>query len=234
MAKTMNVKVLNVVKSTAQWASETTIISKGLLCVEMTTDGKTMIKIGDGVKTYSQLPYIVDGSFSISDYYTSEQTDSAISDAISALGNIIHIKGVKASAGELPTEGNTIGDMWFVNVGDPKTSDDYAEYVWTEGNKWEFIGRVASEVDLSDYAKTTYVDGLVETINNRISALETSSHTHTNKEILDQITAPFTTEDKTKLDGLENYDDTALAARVTAIEADYIKSTDDLTLNCML
>ena len=122
----------------------------------------------------------------------------------------------------------------FVNVGDPKTSDDYAEYVWTEGNKWEFIGRVASEVDLSDYAKTTYVDGLVEEINNRISALETSSHTHTNKEILDQITAPFTTEDKTKLDSLENYDDTALAGRVTAIEADYIKSTDDLTLNCML
>ena len=47
-------------------------------------------------------------------------------------------------------------------------------------------------------------------------------------------TEDFTTELKNKLDGLENYDDTALAQRVTDIEADYIKSTDTLVLNCSI
>lgn len=47
-------------------------------------------------------------------------------------------------------------------------------------------------------------------------------------------TEDFTTELKNKLEGLENYDDTALTGRVAAIEADYIKSTDTLVLNCSI
>ena len=39
---------------------------------------------------------------------------------------------------------------------------------------------------------------------------------------------------KNRLNSLENYDDTALTARVTAIEGDYIKSTDKLILNCSI
>ena len=31
------------------------------------------------------------------------------------------------------------------------------------------------------------------------------AHQHSNKEILDNITAPYTTEEKTKLAGLSNY-----------------------------
>lgn len=296
MAKEMNVKVLHVCKTTAQWSTESTIISKGLLCVEFTTDGKTLVKIGDGVKNFAQLPYITDGSFSISDYYTSVETDEKITDAIAALGNIIRIMGVKSSVSELPASDNTIGDLYFVGTADD-TTDSYTEYVWTAGNKWEYLGKVQTEVDLSDYAKISYVDGLVETINNRLTSLESASHTHDNKSVLDATTASFTTKekeklsnieegannytlptasattlggikvgtnlsidsegvlsatdttyeeattskaglmsatDKAKLDGLENYDDTKLSNRVSAIEADYIKSTDDLILNCKL
>ena len=47
-------------------------------------------------------------------------------------------------------------------------------------------------------------------------------------------TEDFTTELKNRLNSLENYDDTALAQRVTDIEADYIKSTDTLVLNCSI
>ena len=49
-------------------------------------------------------------------------------------------------------------------------------------------------VDLSDYAKISYVDA--------------HTHTHDNQSVLDQITAPFTVDDKTKLDSIhvKDYD----------------------------
>lgn len=265
--KAMSARVLNVTNTPSAWAAETKVIPKGLLCVEIGTDGKTMIKIGDGVKTYPNLPYVIDGSFSISDYYTSTETDEKISAAITALGTIIHIKGIKPTVEELPKTDNEIGDLWFVGTVSENSVDDFSEYIWTEGNRWEFVGRVQTEVDLTDYAKTSYVDGEIKKVVDRVTALESKSHDHTNKSILDGTTESFTTELKNKLDAIDananKYelptasstvlggvkigtnltidengvlssitDTEALEKRVKAIEDDYIKSTDELTLNC--
>lgn len=46
-----------------------------------------------------------------------------------------------------------------------------------------------------------------EQLQKEIGQLELKSHTHSNQSILDQTTASFTSNDKTKLDGLSNYDD---------------------------
>lgn len=62
-----NSKVLHVTKTTEEWASVTTVIDKGLLCVETTTDGKTKAKIGDGTNTFADLPYLQDGTINIDD-----------------------------------------------------------------------------------------------------------------------------------------------------------------------
>lgn len=235
--KTLNVKVLHVVKTTSQWSTETSVIPKGLLCIEFTGNGQTMAKVGDGVKTYMQLPYLSDGNINIADYYTKTETDSKVDSALNefkaSLGQIIKIKGVKTSESDLPSTGNEVGDLWFVGTAD-ETTDSYSEYVWTTANKWEYLGRISTEVNLSGYATITYVDGKLKTINDRLDALETDKHTHTNQSVLDGTTASYTTEEKTKLAGLSNYDDTALSARVKTIEDDYIKSTDTLILNCTL
>ena len=61
-SKTMSTKVLNVCKTTEQWATESAVISKGLLCIEFTTDGKTLAKVGDGINPYSTLAYVADTS----------------------------------------------------------------------------------------------------------------------------------------------------------------------------
>lgn len=164
-------KVLNVCKTTEQWAAVDSVISKGLLCVEFTTDGKTKVKMGDGAKAWATLPYITDGTFDIADYYTSEQTDTAIDNKIATLGTIIRIKGVKASFDELPAEGNIVGDLWFVGTLSGESQDSYSEYIWTTDNKWEFIGKSAGG-DLSEYAKITYVDGKIEEVTNRLTAVE--------------------------------------------------------------
>ena len=126
----MTAKVLNVAKTTAQWADNDVkdiVISKGLICVEYKTDGTTWVKIGDAVHKFAELPYITDG-------------------AIGSLGNIFTVKGVVAEVSDLPATGNKVGDVYFVGNSSAAGTDKYAEYVWTSGNTWEFIGQVAAEV----------------------------------------------------------------------------------------
>lgn len=234
--KTMSAVVLQVVKTTAEWGQVTDVIKKGLLCIETTTSGAVRAKVGDGTNTFAKLKYLQDGTITISNYYTKAQTDSAISTAIGKLGNIMTVKGVKTAVSELPATGNKVGDVYLVSLasGDASTNDAYAEYVWTEASKWEYMGNVQKEVDLSDYAKTADVKKTTDALGERITTLEGASHTHANKTVLDATTASFTTALKTKYDALKNYDDTALKARVKAIEDDYIKSTDVLELQCTL
>lgn len=168
----MDVKVLNVVKTTAQWAAETSIISKGFLCVEFTTDNTVLVKIGDGTKTYADLPYVSDGSFVISDYYTKTETDEAISDAITGIGKVLKIKGVKATVAELPATDNEVGDLWFVGTATEESTDSFSEYIWTDAGAWEFLGRVQTEVDLSGYATTTYVTNEIKKVTDSIDAID--------------------------------------------------------------
>lgn len=58
----MNIKILQVVKTTAEWAAweeanPTKTIDKGVVCFETTTNGEVLQKVGDGSHTFSQLPY---------------------------------------------------------------------------------------------------------------------------------------------------------------------------------
>jgi len=48
------------------------------------------------------------------------------------------------------------------------------------------------------------------TARKEIETLKQSTHTHSNKDVLDNTTASYTTEEKTKLAGLNNYDDTEI------------------------
>lgn len=59
--KVVKAKVLQVAYTTAQWAAAETaakVISKGQIVAELTTGGKTKLKMGDGVNTFANLPYI--------------------------------------------------------------------------------------------------------------------------------------------------------------------------------
>lgn len=195
----------HVVKTTAQWESQSFeywIIPRGVLCVELTPDKKTKIKIGEGNKIYSQLPYI-NSETDLSDYYTKEEIDNIL-----ALLNFVAIPSTEIypTKESLPQTGNRQGDLRFVlNPG----GDPYS-YLWFN-NKWIQVGGV----DLSEYAKKSEV-------NPRLNALELKAHTHANKSVLDRLTgnviddshrhsnknvldattAPYTTQDKATLDGL--------------------------------
>lgn len=160
----------------------------------------------------------------ITKYYTSEETDSAIGNAVASLGNVITVKGVKSTEGELPTDGNNAGDLWFVGT-DGETTDSFSEYVWTSAGAWEFLGRVQTEVDLSDYATITYVDGKVTTINGHLTDLKTDSHTHANATVLNATTASYTTAEKTKLAGIaEGANKTVVDAALSATSTNPVQN----------
>ena len=182
---TMNVKVVNVVKSTIEWGQISDVITKGVLCVETTADNKVKIKVGDGAKTYDALPYA--SEVDLSDYSTTAQVTQAINDAIAALGNLMTVKGVVATKDELPVEDNKVGDVYFVGA-DGDTGDSYAEYVWTEAGKWEYIGQIQT-TDLSEYYKKSEVNTLLD---NKVD-VEAGKGLSAND---------FTNELKAKLDGI--------------------------------
>ena len=213
-------------RTTAQWGTVSRVIPKGFVCVELTTDGKCKMKCGDGVQTFADLPY-VGGDLDITEinnaittaltnYYTKTETDNAISEAIGNLGTLFRFKGRVDTVDDLPASDNQQGDVYLVGA---ESASEFAEYYWT-GTFFDYMGKTTS-IDLTEYYKKSEVDNL---LNGKVDKVEGKGLS----------TEDFTTELKNRLNSLENYDDTALATRVAAIEGDYIKSTDKLILNCSI
>lgn len=211
MADSQNVKydhIDHIVRTKEQWddrAIANYAIPRGVLCIELTSKTETRLKIGEGDKFYKQLPYVGGDSGDLSNYYTKQEVDNIIANL-----NFMSIASTRIydSKSQLPLNGNKLGDLRFVRG--KELTDDPSEYLWN-GNKWIQIGGYA-DIDLSKYVTR-------EEIMPRIQNLERSSHTHSNKSILDQITAAYTTEEKTKLAELKNYDDTKIKQDISALQS---------------
>lgn len=83
--------------------------------------------------------------------------------AIKGLGIVFRIKGSKQLAAELPSTGNTLGDVWYV-------SDESVGYIWLNDgtrDRWEQLGlpidltSYALKSDLEDCAKKTDLNDYV-------------------------------------------------------------------------
>lgn len=134
--------------------------------------------------TKASVPTKVSQLANDSTYQTKNDMDAAISAAVnSAIASVMTYKGTKATVGELPVDGNKLGDVWHVTA-------DTAEYAW-DGTKWEVLG---STMDVS----IAWDD-----ITGKPSEFTPAQHTH---DAATTDTAGFmSAKDKTKLDGLNNY-----------------------------
>ena len=190
---TFNDSHQHVVKTTAQWgerAVEYWVVPRGCLCVELTPEGKTKLKVGEGSKYFSQLPYICDHG-DLSNYYTKEEIDTLFNNL-----NRMAIVSTDEydSKDDLPLTDNKLGDVRFVKSDD----EDPTIFIWN-GTKWI---STKSDTDLSDYVTKSEFN----VVKDKVDEIYPKVHTHANKDILDGITQA----DRDKFDSLHNYDDTEI------------------------
>ena len=200
----MSDSLMHIVKTSAQWEDRSIKylpIPRGCLCVELTASKKTKIKIGEGDKYYSLLPY-VDGECDLSQYYTKEEINNLLNNL-----NRMAIMSTEEypEKEDLPLVNNKLGDVRFVKSSSPSLKLDPDIYLWN-GHKWIFVGYDLVDIDLSQFIKREEFEPIVEKVNEMYPKM----HTHENKDILDRVEEPYTTAEKDKLESLENYDDTEI------------------------
>ena len=99
---------------------------------------------------------------------------------------------IPTKTSELTNDSNYVSDDNYVHTDNNYTTTD-KNSVATIGNKVDKVeGKGLSANDLTDELKLDYDDAVLQ------------AHTHSNKTILDNTTASYTAEEKTKLSGIEN------------------------------
>lgn len=143
-----------------------------------------------------------------------------------------------------------------------KKMSDYSRYLYrksksnTGGGGGDANTYTKAEIDAKDAAVKSVADkaqgtadGAVSvnnTQNTQIAALQKSAHTHSNKSVLDKIEQPYTTAERDKLAGLENYTHPTYTAHAKGFykfasdgeghvtDVDYVDETDLYNLGCAI
>lgn len=130
IAEGAQVNVVTNASSTGSGATQTMTVSKG--STNYTTYTKAALDSSLGAKADA------------SNVYTKAEIDQKLTGAMD-------YKGTKATVGDLPSSGNTTGDVWHVTA-------DGSEWAWN-GSAWEELG---TAVDLSGYVEESEI-GLATT-----------------------------------------------------------------------
>lgn len=99
------------------------------------------------------------------------------------IASAYNYKGSKNTYAELPTSGNTVGDVWNV-------ATDGMNYAWT-GSEWDALG---GTVDLSGYVTTAAMNTALANKVDKVTGkgLSTNDYTTAEKEKLAGLSAPTT------------------------------------------
>lgn len=236
--KTLNIKIALVNKTTAEWAAETTVPFKSCPCVEFTTDGKTRLKIGDGVNVFADLPYISEDltAAAIISALTYTPLDSAkvgVAEGVASLD-----ANGKVPASQLPS---FVDDIIEVNGIDnaPETGETGKIYVDTATNKtYRWSGTAYIEIPASDIVTASEKNGYIKIngINVKVYEPVQADWNETDESnpafIKNKPTIPDVITIDTELS--ETSENAIQNKVVTAALAEKIDKTDILTLNCTL
>ncbi len=170
--KTLNVKVHFTSFTTAEWeTNKTKVLPKGFLGIEFTEDDKTLLKVGDGVKTWEALPYT--GAAIDEDSVT-----AALTNVVGAANGIAGLdESGKVPAEQLPSYVDDVIEGYFDTGSgkfykeESKTTEITGEtgkiYVnITDGKCYRWGGTIF--VEISSNVEITIDDTLSETSTNAI------------------------------------------------------------------
>lgn len=238
MTKTIQATVKNRTDTAANWTQKNPVLAEGEIIVVQTNAGETRLKIGDGVKTFTQLPYTDEQIYNNVVTSVNGQTgdvtlandSKSLGLASAAVGQIPKIKAVDSNG--VPTEWEA-ADM--ASGADGKSAYAYAVEGGYTGTEEEFTEKLAEEIPTVDDTLTQSGQAAdASVIGNRLSALSEEIVTTSESKVAAHNTGTDTHSDirlliqglTDRLNALADSDDTTLD-QLSEVVA-YIKSNRSL------
>ena len=145
--RVLDIKLTLYTDSDTNWAASQKIITKGVPCVEFTADGKTKLKVGDGRKIFSALPYVGDvNAETLSEVITKETITEIFTPEI---------------MNELLTKAMITAALGYTPLDEDKFKTDYTDKVGVAGGLATLDN--AGQVPASQLP--SYVDDVIEVDN---------------------------------------------------------------------
>lgn len=150
-------------KTTEQWAADTEVQTKGSACVEFTTDGKTKLKIGDGVNTFADLPYIGGDELTLSAIVAALGYTPADSAKIGVANGMASLDASgKVPADQLPSFVDDVVEVANISAA-PETGESGKIYVALDTGKcYRWSGTMYVEISSSDVVTASENNGYIK------------------------------------------------------------------------
>ena len=160
--QTLNTRIALKSDTTDNWAKSTLVLLKGEQAIEITESGAYKIKIGDGVKTFAELPYAT---------MTPEEISALIGDG--SVQNVTLASGANNGTLKLTVDGTTTDNIAVKGLGSAAYTNTSAYATAAQGTKADaampkaggtFTGTVTLAADPTDVLQPTtkqYVDAKI-------------------------------------------------------------------------
>lgn len=225
-------------KTTDEWEAETTVPFRGCPCVEFTTDGKTKLKIGDGINLYTVLPYVADELtaaliISALGYTPVDSSTVGVADGVASLDST-----GKVPAAQLPSFVDDVIEVEGIDNA-PTIGETDKIYVDTlTGRTYRWSGTSYVEISASDIITASENNGYIKVNGTDVKVYEPvqSDWSETdelspafikNKPIIPDSVVVDSALSETSTNAVQN-------KVVTAALSDKVDKADSLTLNCTL
>ena len=247
-AKTLTTKIILVNKTTAEWATESTVISKGLPVIEFANNG-TKMKVGDGVNTFADLPYIADdltasAIITALGFTPADSAKVGIANGIASLDD-----NGKIPTAQLPSYVDDVIEVDGIDNA-PETGEAGKIYVDTAtGKTYRWGGTMYVEISAGDLVTASETNGYIKVNGTDVKVYtpvqadwnepdETKPSYIANKPSIPEGSVVDATLSDTSTNAVQNKVINAelvdIKGRLDTIEGDYITSADTLVLNCTL
>lgn len=226
-------------KTTEQWAADKDVQTKGSACVEFTADGKTKLKIGDGVNTFANLPYVGGDELTLSSiisalgYTPVDSASLGIADGVATLDN-----AGKVPADQLPSFVDDVIEVANISAA-PETGEAGKIYVAIDTGKcYRWSGTMYVEISSSDVVTASDNNGYIKVNGTDVKVYE---HTQSDWNETDETAEGYIKNKPVIPEGvvvdteLSDTSTNAIANKVVKAALDgKLNLTDKLILNCTL